>query len=179
MVLAVRPDILDRVQFRRIRRQVLHLQAAFLVADELLGETAAMARKPIPNQQDVALDVAEQVFQKLDNLFGLDGAFEDLKVEVPLGQTRDYRKRLPVEVKLEDGRLAAWRPGAPAVGPLAQTTFVDEDDGSAFFLSFFLISGQRRRCQSSIRASFRSRARPTGCCMLQFNCRRMRHTCPG
>ena len=85
MVLAVRPDILDRVQFRRIGWQVLHLEAAFLVADELLGEAAAMTWKPVPNQQDVALDVTEQVFEKLNNLFGLNGAFEDLKVEVPLG----------------------------------------------------------------------------------------------
>ena len=85
MVLAVRPDVLRRVQFRRIGRQVLRLQAAFLVSDELLGDFAAVARKPIPNQQDVPIDVTEQVFEELDNLFGVDGLFEDLKIEVPDG----------------------------------------------------------------------------------------------
>jgi hypothetical protein len=178
VVLAVCPDVLDRVQFRCIGWQILHLQSAFLVADELLSETAPMARKPVPNHQDVALDVTEQVFQKLDNLFGLDGAL-DLEIEIPVGQTGDHRKSFPVEMKLEDGRLAARRPGAPPMGPLAQTAFVDEDNGAAFFFSFFLISGQRRCCQSSIRTSFRSNARPTGCCTLQFSCRRTRHTCPG
>jgi hypothetical protein len=49
----------------------------------LLGDQAAVCWKPIPDQQDVAGDVAEQVFEKLNDLFGLDGAFEDLKVEVP------------------------------------------------------------------------------------------------
>jgi len=49
----------------------------------------------------------------------------------------------------------------------------------ALFLGFFLISGQRRCCQSSMRASFRPSARPTGCCTLHRSCRRMRQTCPG
>ena len=178
-MLAVCPDIFDRVQFWRVRWQVLRRQAAFLILDELLGDPTAMARKAVPNQQDVTLDVTEQVFQELDNLFGLDGAFEDLEVEVPVCQAGDYRKSFPVEMKLEDGSLAARCPSAPPMGPLAQTTFVDEDDGSPFFLSFFLMSGQRRCCQSSIRASFRSNARPTGCCTLQLSCRRMRQTCPG
>jgi hypothetical protein len=43
------------------------------------------------------------------------------------------------------------------VRALAQSAFVDEDDGTAFFLGFFLISGQRccfhRRIFSSSRSS--------------------------
>jgi hypothetical protein len=56
-----------------------------LVADKLLCDLAAVGRKPIPNQQDVAIDIAEQVFEELDDLLGLDRLFEDLKVEVPEG----------------------------------------------------------------------------------------------
>ena len=154
-------------------------QTTFLVADELLGNLAAMRREPIPNQQDVAGDVAEQVFEKLNDLFGLDGPVEDLKVEVPQGDTSNHREGLPVEMELQDWRLSARCPSSPPVRSLAQTTFVDEDDRPALFLGFFLISGQRRCCQSSMRASFRSQARPTGCCTLHRNCRRMRQTCPG
>src|SRR5262245_31991837 len=47
--------------------------------------------------------------------------------------------------------LPARRPGAPPVGPLTQTAFVNEDDCPALFLGFFLISGQRRCCQSDPR----------------------------
>jgi len=83
VVLAVSPDVFDWVQFRCVGRQVLRGQTTFLVADELLGDQAAMRREPVPNQQDVAGNVAEQVFEKLNDLFGLDGAFEDLKIEVP------------------------------------------------------------------------------------------------
>jgi hypothetical protein len=88
-MLAVGPDVLHRVQFRRVGRQVLRFQTAFLVLDKLPGDQAAVGREPIPNQQDVAIDVAEQVFEELDDLFGLDGLFEDLKVKVPEGDAGD------------------------------------------------------------------------------------------
>ena len=58
-MLAVRPDVFDWVQFRRVGRQVLHGQSAFLVSDELLGDQAAVRREAVPNQQDVAGDEAE------------------------------------------------------------------------------------------------------------------------
>ena len=79
MVLAVGPDVLHGVQFGRVGWQVLHLQTALLVADESLGDQATVSRKAVPNQQNVAVDVAEQVFEEFDDLLGLDGLFEDLK----------------------------------------------------------------------------------------------------
>ena len=91
MMLAVRPDVLHRVQFRRAGRQVLCIQTTVLIADELLRDPTAVGRKPIPNQQNVAIDVAEQVLEELDNLLGLDGLLEDLKVEVPSSQPGDDR----------------------------------------------------------------------------------------
>src|SRR5205807_7265828 len=90
------------------------------------------------------------MFKKLDDLLGLNYLLEDLKVEVPDGDAGDDRERFPVEVKLEDRCLPARRPGAPPMRPLAQTTFVDEDDRPALVLGFFLISGQRLRFHSSV-----------------------------
>jgi hypothetical protein len=46
-------------------------------------------------------------------------------------------------VVLQHRRLSFRRPSAAAVGPLAQSTLIDEDDGPAFLSGFFLISGQR------------------------------------
>src|SRR3954449_5508051 len=80
------------------------------------------------------------MFKKLDDLLGLDRLFEDLKVEVPDGDAGDDRERFPVEMKLQDGCLSARRPGAPPMRPLAQTTFVDEDDRPALVLGFFFLS---------------------------------------
>ncbi|HEY2470170.1 MAG TPA: hypothetical protein VGI45_20385 [Terracidiphilus sp.] len=50
VVLAVRPDVLHRIQLWRVGRQILRLQPALLVADELLGEQTAVAWEPVPNQ---------------------------------------------------------------------------------------------------------------------------------
>lgn len=85
MVLAVRPDVFHGIQFRRVRRQVLDIQTAVLGTDKFVRDLAPMGGEPVPNQQNVALDIAQQVLQELDNLFGLDGFLEDLKVEVPNG----------------------------------------------------------------------------------------------
>jgi len=179
VVLAVGPDVLHWVQFRRVGWQILHLQSASLIADELLRDPTAVGRKAVPNQQNAAIDVAEQVFEELDDLLGFDGLFEDLKVEVPERDAGDDRQGFPVEVELEDRGLSSRSPRASPMRPLAQAAFVYEDDRSALLVSFFLISGQRLCFQSAIKASFLSNARPTGCCTLQFNCRRTRQTCPG
>jgi hypothetical protein len=58
------------------------------------------------------------VFEEFDDLLGLDGLFEDLKVEVPKGDASNDRQGFPVEMELEDRRLPARRPGAPPMGPL-------------------------------------------------------------
>jgi len=63
------------------------------------------------------------------------------------------------------------------VRALAQSAFVDEDDGAALFVGFFLISGQRSCFQRRIFSSSRSKARPTGRWQLQPSCRRMRQAC--
>lgn len=59
VVLAVSPDVLYRIQFGGVGRKVLDYQTSFLVTYELLGDFAAVGRKPVPNQENVALDVAQ------------------------------------------------------------------------------------------------------------------------
>src|ERR1700720_2921110 len=105
--------------------------------------------------------------EKLDDLWATDRSWKQSEVEVPPGHARHRRQPLPVEVILQHRRLSAWRPGTAAVGALAQSTFVDEDDRTAFFPGFFLISGQRFCFHSRIFSSSRSSARPTGRWPLQ------------
>jgi hypothetical protein len=59
-----------------------------------------------------------------NDLLGPDSLLEDLEVEVPDGKASDDGEVLPIEVELEDRRLPPWRPGVPAVRPLAQAAFV-------------------------------------------------------
>jgi hypothetical protein len=89
MVFAMRPEIFDGVQFRCVGRQVLDQQPASLVTDELLGESATMGWQTIPHQQEVARNVAQQMLEELNHLFGTDGFLKDLEIEIPEGQASD------------------------------------------------------------------------------------------
>lgn len=121
-----------------------------------------MNRGAIPQQQDFARQVTVQRPQESDNLGALDGAGVQVEVEVLERETGDGRQAFPVEVEGQDRGLAAGRPGANTVGALAQSAFVEEDEGASFPAGFFLRRGHWRVFQSAILASSRSRARPTG-----------------
>ena len=62
----VRPQILDRVQFRRIGRQELQPESAVLLAHEVPYHAAAVTGQPVPDDQHPAGNVPEQVREKLD-----------------------------------------------------------------------------------------------------------------
>src|ERR1700752_2024334 len=117
--------------------------------------------------------------EKLDDLQAADGSGKEPKIKVPKRDSRHHRKRLPREVILQHRGLSLRRPGARAVWPFAQSAFVEEDDGEALFLAFFLISGQRFRFHWRTFASSRSSARPPGRWQLHPSCCRMRQACEG
>src|SRR5215475_4627969 len=118
--------------------------------------------------------------EELDDLGTANGSGKQAKVKVPPGYPGYRRQHLPVKVILQHWRLSPRRPGPTAMGSFAQSAFVDEDDGTALFLGFFLISGQRSCFHRRILSSSRSSARPTGRWQLHPNCRRIRHSpgCP-
>lgn len=119
-----------------------------------------------------------QMSEELDRLLFADGLIEDLEVEVPERHAGCNGNGFPVEVILQDRRVSARGPRATTMRPIAQSAFVDEDDCPPVFLGFFLMAGQRSRFHCWMAVSFRSTAFPTGRCGLQFNCRRIVHTCP-
>ena len=55
----VRPQILDRVQFRRIGRQELQPESTALLANEVPYHAAAVAGQPVPDDQQLARNVAQ------------------------------------------------------------------------------------------------------------------------
>ena len=102
-----------------------------------------MARQTIPDDQQLARNVAQEMGEKLDDLGAADGSWKQPEVEVPPSHSRNGRQCLPVEVILQHRRLPARGPGTAAVGTLAQSAFVDEDDGAAFVFGLFFNAGQR------------------------------------
>ena len=86
--------------------------------------------------------MADQGLQKvLPHLLLFHRTGIDTKVEVPQGEPSGYRQTLPIEVVLQDGRLSSRRPRAAAMWSLAQSAFVDEDQGCALPGALFLRAG--------------------------------------
>ena len=137
------------------------------------------ARQSVPNDEQFAGNVAQQVPEKLDDLRAADRTWKQADVEVPPGHPRHRRQHLPVEVILQHRRLPTRRPGAAAVRTLAQSALVDEDDCARLLSCFFLISGQRSCFRRRILSSSRSSALPTGRWQLHPSRRKIRQACEG
>jgi len=176
MMFPITPDVLDRIELRRVSRQVLKLDPAALVGDKLSHQSAAMGLRAIPDHQQLARQVAQQVPEEVHHLGGANSVLVEPEIEVPPGDAGRDRKHFPVEVILQHRSLSAWGPGAHPMRPLAQPALVDEDDGTPLAEGFFLIRGQRTRFQYRMASSSRSSAFPVGLWQLQPSWRRMRHT---
>ncbi len=161
-MLPVRPDALDRVQFGSVRGQILQLDAAIETAQEVLDNPATVRRQPVPDDQKRPAEVAHQRLEEIHNLRRLHGSGIQPKVKVPERQPRNRRQAFPIEIVFQDRSLASGRPSATAMGPLAQSAFVDENDCAPLLAGFFLMPGQVFFFQVRICSSFRSRALPVG-----------------
>lgn len=138
MVLPMSPHRLDRVELRRIRRQVLQHDVPVLSIDVVFDEVAAVRGQAIPDDEQRLAELAPEVSEERHDLRPTDGAGKEPEVEVPPGHARHRRKALPVEVVLQHRCLAATRPGATTMGPFAQPALIDEDDRAPLREGVFL-----------------------------------------
>src|SRR5205807_10337561 len=137
--------------------------AAALAGDKFPDQVAAMSLGAIPDYQQWARQMTQQVREKVHHLWGADGLSVKPKIKVPPRDAGGSREHLPVEMILQHRGLSARGPGAHPMGPLAQPALVDEDDGAPL--------------ADRIASSSRSSARPVGRWQLQPSWRKMRHTC--
>ncbi len=177
MLFPVAPHVFDGIELGRVSRESFQRDATPLLRHKLLDPSAAVSRKPIPDDEKIATDVAHQVAQEFHHLRTLDRSWVQAEIEGPPRDARDDRERTPVEVVLENRCLASGSPASAAVGPLAQSAFVDEDDRLPSTPGVFFSAGHRLRFQRRMAASSRSMARPVGRCGLQPSPRKIRHTC--
>src|ERR1700679_1741049 len=174
MLLAISPDVFDRIEFRGIGWQTLEVDGAMLLSHGFLYQSAAVRGQAIPDDRQLSANVLLEVLQKLDHLRGLDAAGEEPEVEIPNGDACDGRKTLPVEGILQHRGLASRRPGSDPMRPLAQSAFVHKNYGSTLLERFFFISGQRTRFHCRIAGSSRCVAQPTCRSQIQPNERKIR-----
>jgi len=87
-----------------------------------------MRLQAVPDDQQPLLQVRSQRLEELDVLFFFDRAFVQPEQAVRARQPGDDRDVRPVEVELDDRRVALGRPRANPRGPLRQARLVDEND---------------------------------------------------
>ncbi len=176
VVFPVTPEVFDGIELGRVGRQLLDREAAVLRGDELFDHPPAMSGQPVPHHQKLAPQVAQQMAQEVGDFRAPNSAAIEPEVEVPPGDPGRSRQHLPAEVILQDRSLSARSPSPHPMWAFAQSTLVDEDDGSPLPERFFLSCGRRYFFQYRIARSSRSSARPAGRWQLQLSLRRMRQT---
>jgi hypothetical protein len=75
------PEALDRVQLRGISWKPLYLEPlSRAIGQERCDEVTAVNRRPIPEEQQTAGHLAQQVLQKRDDICGIDGLLLAMKI---------------------------------------------------------------------------------------------------
>ena len=179
MLLAVVPDIFDRIEFGRIGWQGLHLNGPVLRGDKLSHQPAAMNGQAVPNGGQPATDMPLKMFQELDDLRGFDAAAKKPGIDVSDRDPGHSRQTLPIERILQHRSLATRSPSAYPVWTLAQTALVHKHYGSTLLERFFFIPGQRTRFHRWMAGSSHWVARPTGRWQPQPKEHKIRQTFPG
>lgn len=161
------PRGFDRIEFRCVGGQFLQMQARVLVA-ELMQALPVVDRRTVPDDDDMAAKMFEQVPEKVLNLIARDVLRVKPEVEPKPPAFRADRQaaddRDPgVVVAVPDDRgLTHPRPGTPDGGDQHEARFVGKDDVRTQPRSVFFTRGQSLRFHCSIRASSRSSARLSG-----------------
>ena len=102
VLLPVPPQVLNRIEFRRVGRQVLSGDPSVQTGEEFADQTTLVRGQSIPDDQQGRGYLAEEVGEKHDDLFFRNGFIEKLEIEIPQRHTRRHRNGPPVEVILED-----------------------------------------------------------------------------
>lgn len=130
--------------------------------DKVGNHLAPVGAKAIPDDQESAGNMAQEMTEKENDLRTSNRARKQAKIEIPPGHSGNGGERFPTEMILENGGLAPGSPGSATVGSLAQPTFVDEDDRAFLAPGFFLRAGHRDFFHRAMASSSRSIARPVG-----------------
>jgi hypothetical protein len=172
--LEVVPDALVRVEVRGIAGELLEADAAgAALSQEVLDRLAAMDRRAVPNDQQLAGDVAQQMLEEAHDIRARVGVILH-EHEQPSGwrDAADDRQVVATQREAEDWRLPARGVGPDRAREQIEARFVDPDDGPSLLVSPFFRAGQRSVRHASITASFRWLARAIGFCTLQPAARR-------
>ena len=172
--LQIAPDVLRRIQLRRIGRQELRapgLSLGYIVLDQ----TGPMGQEPVPYQDHRTLDMSAEMLQESADRVGVDIGL-GMKTEEKLdtvaawrdGQGGD-RRNFPIGVgpMPQERRLTPGSPSPPHQGHHQEAALVEKDKSGAYARGVFFTRGQSVLTQDRMASSSRSTARRCGFWGLQ------------
>jgi len=162
MRLQMPPHVFHRVEFGCIRWQTFYPDATTQAGQIVADQRATMNAGTIPEDQQLARELALEMLQELDHLWSFDASRMDLEVEPQECQAPNDREALPIKSFLEQRRLPDRGPRSHPGGASAQPAFIDKDDEPALAVRFFFIAGHCTRFHCRMPRSLRSTARRSG-----------------
>ena len=128
-VLEMPPDAFFRIQLRRIAGEALEMDPLSRPVAQILPDGfAAVDRRAIPDDQQLARDMALQVIQEADHLGARDRRLVDLEVQPALEPDRpDHRTMIAAERVMQDRRLAPRRVAAHHRGQKIEAALIEEE----------------------------------------------------
>ena len=142
MTLEVAPDVLGRIEFRGISGQSRHDHAPRGALNERLHKSATVSGQAIPDHKEASTNLPEQLAQEIDDLGRSDASAIKTEVKPVPGYPADHSQLPPVDVKRQLWRLSPRSPCASHRGLLAQSAFVNKDEGPAFMHGLVCNAGQ-------------------------------------
>jgi hypothetical protein len=144
-VLEVAPAALVRVQIGGVAGELLQADAPGAApGPEVLDRLAAMDRRAIPEHQELAGDVAEQVPEDAHDVRALVRPLLHAHQQPAIrGDAADDRQVIAAQRQAEDRRLAARGVGPDGAGQQVEAGLVDPDDGPSFPVGPRFRAGQR------------------------------------
>ena len=133
------------VQIRRVPRQPLQMQPLGRSSRQVvLDRLSLVDRRPIPDHQHLAVDLAQEHPQESDDPLRVEGGLLDLHHQASVEcDATDGREMIMRQLDREHGRLAFGRPGAFRMRQQIEARLIYPDDGVSFLDCLFLMAGQR------------------------------------
>lgn len=144
-----------------------------MIMHELPDRGRLVGGHVVPDQDDPAAHVPEQMPDEHEHLRGGDGAAANQDVQLPLRTDAGDGGELGPGIAVDDdGGLSPGGPGPNPRRNQAESALVGEDQRGLLPLGFFLIRGHSWRSQRWTSRSSRSVARPVGLWYDHPHCRK-------
>lgn len=139
------PDPLLRIQLRRITRQAFQVKAfGSPCTQKVFDHLRAMNGSAIPDDQQVARDLAQKQVQKAHDIWPFVRMVLQAHEQPPIGrQATDRRKMVTGQPHRQDRRVSNRRIGPYSHGQEVKRRLVYKDDGTLFLFRLFFNSATR------------------------------------